>query len=103
MASAPAGAAVSAVPTASSVLVVGLVGLVAERAAMPVVPHRRSSPAAGSATEGSRPRAEQARSERPRPERPTRPPSAERAECRLDCGDGIAGLRVVAIGVLGAV
>jgi hypothetical protein len=101
VASAPAwtaGAAVAPVPTASAVLVVGLMRLVAERAAMLAAPRRRSTPAARSATEDPRPRAERAG-----PERPTRPTSAERAEGRVDRGDGIAGPRVVAISVLGAV
>ena len=92
MASATAGAraAVAAVPTASAVLVVGLVGLVAERAAMLAVPRRRSAPAARPPDRAERPGPAP---NGPGPNGPTRPSSAERAEGRLDRGDGIAGLR----------
>ena len=89
----------AAVTTAAAVLVVGLVVLVAERPAMLAVSPGRSAPAAGSATEGPRPRT---RAEWAGPERAPRAPSTERAESRLDRGDGIGGHRVVAISAPGA-
>jgi hypothetical protein len=85
MAAAAAGTAETTVTPTPAVLVVGLVGLIAEGAPMPVAPRLRWAPAAGTPTEGTRPR-----TERTRPERPSRPPPAERAEGGLDRGDGIS-------------
>ncbi len=102
MASASAGApgtAVAAVTTAAAVLVVGLVVLVAERPAMLAVSPGRSAPAAGSASEGPRPGPG---AERALPEWAPGPSSTECTESRLDRGDGISGLRVVAISAPGA-
>ena len=78
-------------PAASAVLVVGLMGLVAERSAVAVVPRRRSAPSARPARSAPEPRPP---AERTGPEGATRPSTAEGAEGGLDGGDGIARLRI---------
>ena len=98
MASATARAVVTAVPTPPAVLVVSVVGLIAEGtpvAVMPVVPRlrlrRTGAGASAAAAERTGSPAE------PRPERalPERAPEAAAAECTergLDCRDRVGGV-----------
>ena len=99
MASAAARAVVTAVPTPPAVLVVTVVGLIAEGtpvAVMPVVPrlrHRRAGAGAGAgaAAERTGPAAEP-RPERALPERPPEPAAAECTEGGLDRRDRVGGV-----------
>ena len=96
----PSRAAGAAVPAASAVLVVCLMGPVAERSAVVVVSRRRSAPAARPARSAPESRAP---AEWAGPEGSAWPSPAECAEGGLDGGDGIARLRIGGIGPLRAI